>query len=201
VQRVGGDRWSKVDVRVLAATRRDLDAEVDAGRFREDLYYRLAVARIELPPLRRRDGDVGVLARYFWRKLEGPQPMPDDLIPRFEAYSWPGNVRELRNAVVRRIALGDMAPPPGRPASSGGSARPAAARPSDAAADVTERILEQNLPLPIARQRIVEQFERRYVERVLAQHGGNVTRAAHASGIARRYFYEIKHRVAAEPPP
>src|SRR5262249_25110391 len=96
VQRVGGDRWIPVDVRVLAATRRDLDAEVQAGRFREDLYYRLAVARLELPPLRARHGDVGLLVRHFWRKLDvGDHPLTDEIVARFEAYPWPGNVREL----------------------------------------------------------------------------------------------------------
>ncbi|MDP9033476.1 MAG: sigma 54-interacting transcriptional regulator, partial [Myxococcota bacterium] len=110
VQRVGGEKWIKVDVRVEAATRRDLDAEVQAGRFREDLYYRLAVGRIELPPLRDRHGDVGLLARHFWRKLDtADQVFPAELAERLEAYRWPGNVRELRNAIARRLALGDIA--------------------------------------------------------------------------------------------
>ncbi len=71
VQRVGGGQWPRIDVRILAATRRDLDHEVQAGRFRDDLFFRLAVGRIELPPLRRRTGDVEVLARHFWRELAG----------------------------------------------------------------------------------------------------------------------------------
>jgi two-component system response regulator HydG len=204
VQRVGGDRWIKVDVRVLAATRRDLEAEVQAGRFREDLFYRLAVARIELPPLRERHGDVGLLVRHFWRKLDtADQPVPEDLVARFEAYSWPGNVRELRNAVARRIALGELALWPGRPGASVGvspssNRTPAGSAPNvPAGDDFAQRILERDLPLPLARQEVVDEFERRYVERVLAKHGGNVTRAAQASGIARRYFYAVKNRVGA----
>ena len=196
IQRVGGDRWIKADVRVLAATRRDLDAEVQAGRFREDLYYRLAVARFELPPLRSRQGDVGLLVRHFWRKLDvHDQALPDDVLARFEAYSWPGNVRELRNAVARRLALGDLAPAPG----AGGrpSAPPPPSTPTSSGDDFVDAVLERDLPLPRARQEVVDEFERRYVARVLDKHGGNVTRAANASGIARRYFYAIKNRVGA----
>ncbi|HEY8040887.1 MAG TPA: sigma 54-interacting transcriptional regulator [Polyangiaceae bacterium] len=197
VQRVGGDRWIAVDVRVLATTRRDLDAEVQAGRFREDLYHRLAVARIELPPLRARQGDVGLLVRHFWRKLDlDDQPLPDDVVARFETYAWPGNVRELRNAVARRLALGDLAPAPGAPGTT--LPRPSAPRPATAAPskdDFMSRVLARDLPLPRARHEVVDEFERRYVERVLQRHDGNVTRAANASGIARRYFYAIKNRV------
>jgi transcriptional regulator with GAF, ATPase, and Fis domain len=194
VQRVGSEKWTRVDVRVLAATRRDLDREVEEGRFREDLFYRLAVARIELPPLRERHGDIGLLARTFWRKLDTQsQPLPDDLIARFEAYAWPGNARELRNAVLRRIALGDLgdASGPGPASSSPPSARASA----DSASSLFDEVLAKNLPLPRARQLVLDEFERLYVDDVLAKHDGNVTRAAQASGIARRHFYTIRTRV------
>jgi two-component system, NtrC family, response regulator HydG len=114
VQRLGGDRWIRVDVRVIAATRRDLDREVQAGRFRNDLFHRLAVSRVELPPLREREGDVPVLARKFWRTLTGKDDLPADFLSRAEGYEWPGNVRELHHAVVRRIALGELAESPTR---------------------------------------------------------------------------------------
>jgi DNA-binding NtrC family response regulator len=188
VQRLGSNRWRKIDVRVIAATRRDLDREVQAGRFREDLFFRLAVARLELPPLRERHGDIGLLTRHFWKKLGGELPVPPAMLARFEDYTWPGNVRELRNAIARRIALGELAnegvdevAPPSRDPVRGGS-------------DLVERVLALELPLPRARQRVVEEFERRYVERVLAKYDGNVTRAAAASGIARRYFYTLRAR-------
>src|SRR5215472_5428973 len=100
IRRVGGDRRLAVDVRLIAATRRDLDREVQEGRFRDDLFFRLAVARIELPPLRSRRGDVGVLARHFWKALGGDE-LPYDVLQYFESYAWPGNVRELRNAIAR----------------------------------------------------------------------------------------------------
>lgn len=187
VQRVGGDRFMKVDVRVLAATRRDLDREIAAGRFRDDLYYRLAVARITLPALRQRGGDIALLAAHFWQQLAGVPPMPTSLLAQFEAYSWPGNVRELRNAVARKIALGDLASFDERIASQS----------PELSADFLESVLALELGLPVARQRVVEEFERRYVERVLARHGGNVLQAAAASGIARRYFYKLKARLGA----
>src|SRR5262249_42218481 len=107
VRRVGGDRWIRVDVRLLAATRRDLDREVQAGRFRDDLFHRLAVARIELPPLRLRKGDLPQLAQRFAEQLGSAAPLPAAVLARWEAYAWPGNVRELRNAVSRYVTLGE----------------------------------------------------------------------------------------------
>jgi DNA-binding NtrC family response regulator len=185
VQRVGASGWLRVDVRIVAATRRDLDREVQAGRFRDDLFFRLAVGRIELPPLRRRRGDVAVLARHFWQTIAvDGRPIPPGLVERLEDYPWPGNVRELQNAIARHVAVGELpvseAGPP-----SGGEGR-----------DVVERVLSKGLALPRARAEVVEEFERRYVERVLEKHGGNVSRAAAASGIALRYFQLLKAKRA-----
>jgi transcriptional regulator with GAF, ATPase, and Fis domain len=187
VKRVGGDKWLKVDARILAATRRDLDKEVQAGRFRDDLFFRLAVGRIELPPLRARRGDVMTLARWFFRSLGGGDgALPADLVERLESYDWPGNVRELHNAVARRVALGDLPPLEDL------SPRSERTRPTEPVGDPFEAWLE--LPFPQAKQGVQDAFERRYVENVLAKHGGNVARAAAASGIARRYFQIIKAR-------
>jgi transcriptional regulator with GAF, ATPase, and Fis domain len=193
IQRIGAQGVTKVDVRVIAATRRDLDREVQDGKFRDDLYFRLAVARIELPPLRRRVGDVSVLADHFWREATGGgDPLPEDFLPRFEDYSWPGNVRELQNAVARRVALGvqaeDLAVRKTGEVAAVTGAVPAVR------ADVIENVLGLDLPLSAARQKVVDEFERRYVERVLEKHGGNVARAAAASGIARRYFQLLRAR-------
>jgi transcriptional regulator with GAF, ATPase, and Fis domain len=194
VRRVGGDKSIKVDVRVLAATRRDLDHEVQAGRFRDDLFHRLAVARIELPPLRRRTGDVPVLARQFWRALGGDEEaLSGDLLLRWQDYGWPGNVRELRNTVARRLALGELGergPSPDPP--DGTSETPGPVGPAHD--DFLETILGLDLSLVEARQRMVEEFERRYIDRVLEQHDGSVTKAATASGIAKRYFQRLKSR-------
>jgi two-component system response regulator HydG len=190
VQRVGAEKWLRVNVRVLAATRRDLDAEVQAKRFREDLFFRLNVARAELPPLRARSGDVGLLARHFWRELgDDGTSLPADFLPRFESYAWPGNVRELYNTVARRRALGELG-------ASDGARPPRALEPTSAAEthDVLQEILLQDLPFIRARDQVVEEFERRYVQRVLERWGGNASKAAAAAGIARRYFYDIKRR-------
>jgi two-component system response regulator HydG len=191
IRRVGGDRPIRVDVRILAATRRDLDHEVQAGRFRDDLFHRLAVTRVELPPLRRRLGDVPLLARHFCAELEGGDGvLPPDLLKRWEDYPWPGNVRELRNAVARRIALGDLADLGGPAPGATAVAAPTTSR--GATGDIIDHVVALGLPIAVARERVVEEFRRRYIEAVLARNGGNVARAAAASGIARRYFQALK---------
>ena len=185
VRRIGGRQWVGVNVRVLAATRRDLDREVQAGRFRDDLFFRLAVGRIELPPLRNRRKDISLLATHFWRELRGnPAELTRDFLDRLEDYDWPGNVRELRNAIARRIALGDA--PRQERALSQSTASPSA--------DAIQAIIDLDLPFPIARDKVMAHFEQRYVAQVLSRHAGNVTRAAHASGVGRRYFQTIRGR-------
>jgi DNA-binding NtrC family response regulator len=160
--------------RIVFASRRDLDAEVQAGRFSDELFRRLVAARIELPPLRKRRGDVALLARHLWRSLGGGDRIPEDLVARLETYTWPGNVRELANVVARRFAGSDDDQQLG--------------------GDAIERILEQDLPFSRAKAAAAAEFERRYVSRVLARHGGHVGRAAAASGIARRYFQVLRGR-------
>jgi transcriptional regulator with GAF, ATPase, and Fis domain len=187
VRRVGSQKWTKVDVRVMAATRRDLDKAVAAGRFRDDLFHRLAVARIELPPLREREGDVPLLARQFATDMgASPDEVEAEIDGRFSDYNWPGNVRELRNAVTRYIALGDDWEPAAAVAQvrTGGGA----------ASDWLDQFVDPQVPYPIARRRTLDEFERRYIERVLADHGGNVAQAARASGLGVRYFRLVKAR-------
>ncbi len=185
VRRVGGDRSIRVEVRVLAATRRRLDELVSEGRFRDDLFHRMAVVRIELPPLRERAGDVDLLARHFFRTLGGdPDSLDPEQMARWEAYSWPGNVRELRNAVARHLAVGEL-----------GSQGLGAERAMDR--DVVERVLAMDLPLGEARDRVVKDFEQRYLERALRSAKGVVTHAAKASGVARRHFQRLRARTPA----
>ena len=191
VQRIGSERWQRADVRVIAATRRDLDREVQAGRFRDDLFYRLAIARIELPPLRNRPGDVGLLARHFWRTCGGEGAPPERFLSTLEAYAWPGNVRELYNSVVRRVALGELESL--ESAEDAAQASPVAS-PGGPPDDEIERILACELPFPRARDELLARFEHRYIERLLSRYGGSVTRAAAASGIALRYFQRIRAR-------
>lgn len=179
VRPIGARESIAANVRIIAATRRDLDREVQEGRFRDDLFHRLAVGRIELPPLRRRRGDVVLLARAFWQELGGDlDTLPRSLLRQWERHSWPGNVRELRNTVARRIALGDLASFSAQASSDG--------------CDWVLPILE--LPFKEARHRLQEEFERRYVQAMLERHEGNVTRAAEGAGVARRYFQKVKAR-------
>jgi two-component system, NtrC family, response regulator HydG len=188
IRRVGGNAWIRVDVRVIAATRRDLDRQVQEGRFRDDLFYRLAIGRVELPPLRDRTGDVAFLAEVFWSDLGGVPPIPPDIMARIARHSWPGNVRELQNTIARYLTMGEIGPDVGVPPDA------AAPKVEGAPADYIEALLDQKLPLIVGRQRVVAEYERRYVERVLAAHGGHVGRASDASGIGRRYFQRIRNR-------
>jgi two-component system response regulator GlrR len=106
IRRIGAGEPRAVDVRVIAATRRDLRAEVNQRRFRSDLYYRLDVLRLEVPPLRERTGDVAQLAHAFWHELRPDVAPPPELVAELVQQTWPGNVRELRNAIERSVALG-----------------------------------------------------------------------------------------------
>ncbi len=194
VKRVGSNKSIKVQVRILSATRRDLDKEVAAGRFRDDLFHRLAVARIELPPLREREGDIALLARRFAQEMGEPEVLSAEVLARFAASAWPGNIRELRNAVARHIALGDdeIARRGAGEHKALASAGTRAAGGGTATSDWLGPLLA--LPFPIARRKTLEEFERRYVESSIAAHGGNVSAAARASGLALRYFRLVKAR-------
>jgi two-component system response regulator HydG len=197
IRRVGGDHWIKVDVRVLAATRRDLDREVAAGRFRDDLFHRLAVARIELPPLRRRRGDVTLIATAMWIELGGDvDDLPRAVLSRWEEEPWPGNIRELRNAVARQLALGELAGLGySRNATSGDAAEPPSTTAGAGAGDDVARVLAAKLPFVEARARLVAQFERRYVQRMMDESGGDPTKAAAASGVGQRYFQMLRAKI------
>ncbi|MEA2750644.1 MAG: two-component system, NtrC family, response regulator HydG, partial [Myxococcales bacterium] len=201
IQRLGTNKWIRVDARIMAATRRDLEREIQEGRFREDLFYRLAVARIELPPLRAREGDITMLANHFWSLLGGTgEPLEAAFLARLGDYTWPGNVRELHNTLARRRVFGEdteiglmreSSPPP----SASSASSPSSSR-AESANDAIERALARDLPLPQTRQLVSDELERRYVQRVVARHGGNVTRAAEASGLALRYFKLLRARTA-----
>jgi DNA-binding NtrC family response regulator len=175
-----------LEARVIAATKTDLDGLVQRGRFREDLYARLSSTRVELPPLRARAGDVRLLARHFWTLAGGGDAsFPSDAVARAEAGAWPGNVRELRDLMGKLVHqdADSLPPPPGAPLSD--TAKLTA---------VFEELLAADVSYTEARRRLLVHFENRYVERMLAAHNGNVTRAAAASGLARRNFQLIRAR-------
>jgi DNA-binding NtrC family response regulator len=176
VRRLGSQRPTHVDVRIIATTRRDIDRRTAEGMFRDDLLHRLAVARVELPPLRDREGDVALLARHFMKEMGGEPELAQDLVTRYGDHGWPGNVRELRNLVARFVTLGPEASP------------------GDLLPDQLVIPVDVRAPYPVARRKTLAEFEQRYVELVLARHGGNVTQAAKASGLALRYFRMVRAR-------
>ena len=174
---VGDDVPTRVAVRVVAATHRDLATEVREGRFREDLFYRLAVVRIDVPPLRDRPEDIGPLARFFARQ-EGQPDLPDDVVEDLGKRPLPGNVRELRNAVLAYVALGQMGlgPGPMRLPQSAGLDR--------ALADA----VRLDSPFLAQREAIADRFSELYVERLLRETNGNQTQAAKIAGLDRTYL-------------
>jgi transcriptional regulator with GAF, ATPase, and Fis domain len=183
VRRVGSNVARTVDVRVVAATNRSLARAVNEGAFREDLYYRLAVVEIELPPLRARREDIPMLAAEFNERFAGADAViPPEVVASLLHRSWPGNVRELRNFVERGASIGWMMP--GRATEPPPPEVPAA----------FEAIIEADRPLADARSRFVALFERAYVQKLLRATGGNVTRAAELAGVNRRTIQRLVAR-------
>jgi transcriptional regulator with GAF, ATPase, and Fis domain len=188
VRRIGGSKWIHVDVRVIAATRRDLDAEVAAGRFRDDLFFRLAVARLLLPPLRERPEDIELLARYFWSLHAEHAAFPEEVLGRLRSYAWPGNVRELSNTMARLAAFGDLA------TADGGELFMRRSSSSFApAGDFIDNIVARGLTLTAARDLVVGEFERRYVQFLDSAHGDERARMS-ASGVTDRYLRTLRGR-------
>jgi two-component system response regulator AtoC len=182
VTRVGSARPRRVDVRLVAATNRDLGQMVREGRFREDLYYRLCVIPLRLPALRERTGDLPALLDHFLRSFAARygrevQPAPPELLAAAHAYAWPGNVRELRNLCERAVLMGWAAVEP-------------ILSPAPLAAASLASLVSFDLPLLEAKAAIVERLEREYLQRLLRRHAGKVGEVARAAGIAERNLYE-----------
>jgi transcriptional regulator with GAF, ATPase, and Fis domain len=181
VRRVGSNAVKTVDVRVVAATNRTLAAEVNSGGFREDLFHRLAVVEIELPPLRARREDIPLLAQHFYEKLIGKSaPLPLELLATLPGRSFSGNVRELRNVIERAVSLGVL--------ESGAHAAQADGAPQLGAVSAEKPMLE-------ARQAWIDQFESAYVRALLERTGGNVTQAARQAGVSRRFLQTAMRRL------
>jgi two-component system response regulator HydG len=185
VRRVGGTRMQKVDVRIIAATNRDLTAELKAGNFREDLYYRLSVIPIHLPPLRERGDDILLLAEHFLDTMSKEYGLPrpalsPSLRDRLLAYPWPGNVRELRNSIERALLLSD-----------GGELRP-------------EDLFGEAIPAPAARSgagvlpfpATMDEIELAAVRAMLEETGDNKSAAARRLGISRSRLHRAVRRLA-----
>jgi transcriptional regulator with PAS, ATPase and Fis domain len=188
VVRVGDSRAEPVDIRIVAATNKVLEEEIKKGTFREDLYYRLNVVKIDLPPLRDRGEDLVVIAKWFLQKygrefaskVRGFTP---GALVAMRKYAWPGNIRELENRVKKAVVLAD--------------------RPLVSAEDLDLRpeILEPILPLAHAK----EEFQKRYINEVLARNGGNRTKTAKDLDVDPRTIFRHLEKLEAErqgePPP
>ncbi|MBX3197134.1 MAG: sigma 54-dependent Fis family transcriptional regulator [Labilithrix sp.] len=188
IKPVGRAAYEPVDVRVVAATNRDLRTEVNDKRFRSDLFYRLAIVEVRLPPLRERLDDLPLLVDALLAGSRGdsaPFTRSDTFQKELAHHRWPGNVRELRNHLDRCIALQQPMP-------FAGEATGEAPREAGAAVDVT-------MPLREARDRATADFERRYLDALLASCSGNVSAAARAAAVDRAYFYRLlwKHGLRA----
>jgi DNA-binding NtrC family response regulator len=194
IRRVGGTKFLTVDVRLVSATSRDTAEQVRKGEFREDLFYRVNVIAIVLPPLRERAGDVALLAHHFLRRygrnrerpLEGISP---DALAILEAYTWPGNVRELQNVIERACALGDgpLLAVRDLPDHVRGRGRPAPTVPG------------KDLPLHQAREAWLRVFAQEYLTDLLRRHSGNVSQAAKTAGVDRKTLHRLlaKHGIRA----
>jgi len=202
VRRVGETHAVDVDIRVIAATHRDLRAMVRAGKFREDLYYRLAVVSTQVPPLRERKSDIPALATCFAERMgRGTFAQSPALLEQLERHDWPGNVRELRNVVERALSLGSAAlvdlgdgaaPRPAAEPAEPAEPDPGDARPASASSGVLE------LPFKEAKAALVESFERDYLTALLARHRGNISRAAAEAGIDRNYIHRLVKKYGLE---
>ncbi|WP_414662372.1 sigma-54-dependent transcriptional regulator [Horticoccus sp. 23ND18S-11] len=190
--RVGGSATLQSRARVLAATNRDLPTEVEAGRFRADLFYRLHVITLTLPPLRRRSGDVPILAEHFLRRFRGPRgPLrrfSAEALQQLQQYGWPGNVRELEHLVERFAVLHD--------------------RPVIEASDLPEKIRRTSgTPAASSHESLLRgdyataraAFERAFVRESLKQARGNMAEAARRAGLDRSHFFRLVRRQRIDP--
>ena len=187
-ERLGGSKTFSVDVRVIAATHQDLEKLIKTGDFREDLYYRLNVVRLEVPPLRERREDLELLANHFYaqhclRFGKEVRSLPPEVVDRMRVYPWPGNVRELENAVARAVVLEDL--------DSLVPDRSSAAR-SEFVGGLSSLT---NLSYKEAKQELVEQFERMYFARMLDRADDNLTQAAKLAGMHRKNLWQKLQRL------
>jgi two-component system, NtrC family, nitrogen regulation response regulator GlnG len=190
IKPVGAAQYRDVDVRVIAATNRDLREEVKAGRFRDDLYHRLAVVRVTLPPLRERKEDIPALVTFF---LEGKDvQVPPDTMGLFTEYDWPGNVRELKNVIDRGLSL---------------MGQTRVLQPSLLGLEGQAQGDPRSMSWPTvgnegfreAKERLIASWERDYVLQLLRRAGGNVSKAAREGGLDRVYLHRLikKYNIAA----
>jgi DNA-binding NtrC family response regulator len=183
---LGGRKSEKYDVRVVAATHRDVFGEVSRGGFRGDLYYRLAVVEVHVPPLRQRIEDLSRLVTMFLDRAGSPlaKQVGGTALERLERYHWPGNVRELRNVITRAVALAGP--------DDDFQSLPFVLRPTSAAPD--EISFKADKPFHDAKDALVARFEREYLADLVQRAGGNLSQAARIAGLERKFLYKLLER-------
>lgn len=176
----GASRAEPVAVRVIAATHHDLEQATALGTFRSDLYYRLNVVKLEVPPLRQRPEDIEGLAQHFARSLSGAE-LPADAIDALSDHNFPGNVRELRHAVECYLALGTLPK----------TAELPPAMLAHLPSGEIRLTINESLPYHKLKEQVMNEFTERYLDRLLARCGGNVSKAARISGLERSYLNKL----------
>lgn len=233
VRRVGGESVFKVDVRVVAATNRNLEELVEEKKFRQDLFYRLAKVRFILPPLRDRPEDIPLLAEHFLNQLAGEETarplMTEDALRTLQAYRWPGNIRQLRNVIEKAVAMcsggaitaeylrgefnmGSTASSMSSPSSVAPTFAATSPAPTMVTATHTKGLMVsvetaiaddvgEAIPFKDAKDALVEQFEKAYLERLLIRNRQNISKTAREAQIDRRHLYRLlkKHDLMDEP--
>jgi DNA-binding NtrC family response regulator len=190
---LGGRKSERYDVRIVAATHRDVFGEVMRGGFRGDLYYRLAVVEVHVPPLRQRTGDLAKLVAMFLDKAGAPElakQVGGPALERLERYHWPGNVRELRNVITRAVALSGP--------DDDFQSLPFVLRPTTAAPDAMPAI-KADRPFHEAKDAVIARFEREYLTDLVQRAGGNLSQAARAGGLERKFLYKLLERAGLRP--
>ena len=188
-RRVGGRKMIDIDIRLIAATNRDLEEGVRQGTFREDLYYRLNVISIKLPPLRDRVGDVPLLADHFLREFaissqNAPSGISSEAMKLLEEYAWPGNVRELQNVISRAVTLcaGEIINPEDLPEYVRNSAK------------TKVSAIRDGVSFKESKKRWLVDFEKDYLSDLLARNGNNISRAAKEAGIDRKTIHRLLNK-------
>ncbi|MBK6688656.1 MAG: sigma 54-dependent Fis family transcriptional regulator [Deltaproteobacteria bacterium] len=202
VKPVGSNENRPIDVRVIAATNRALETEVRERRFRSDLYFRLAVVRVNLPPLRERREDIVVLAQSFLdRSGKAGLELTPEIIAALTSYDWPGNVRELRNVIDQATSLSSEGLNLALRLKSRPRSQTGGGTTTDPAVEAMAFSRFFGLPYKEARRQALEAFELAYAQNVVAQAGGNVTKAADTAQVHRNVLHRILARGRGEPPP
>ena len=181
-RRVGGQKEIAFGGRIVSATHRDLRAAINAGTFRLDLYYRIAIIALKVPPLRERPEDIPLLVEHFLREAGAPVSslLSDAAMAMLQAQTWPGNVRELRNTIEALLAMGELPPP----------------MPPDAGSLATDPIAASlSLTYKQAREAVLRAFEGRYVEHIVKAAGGNIAKAARDADMDRSHLMDLMRRL------